>query len=306
MASAPDLVCVGHLVREVIHFPDRVEGPFLGSPPAYCSVAAARQGTATGLVSEVGPDMPRALLQPLIDAGVDIRGLRTGARTTASELIYNGQGNKEIRYPSKAKAIKAGHIPQAYRGCRMIYVCPMDNDVRPEDLADVVAQGQMSAVDLGGYGGVHMSVAHRRAAPSLVDLACDVARHFQIVKASDEDAQAILGWNNPEEAANRLLASGPGIVVITLGSKGVLACTAKTRRHVPALPVDPVDTTGGGDGFMAGFLSEYLRSADPLRAAQWGCGTAAWVIEGSGGVRPERMPTYQKVKDRVEQGYRNA
>ena len=54
---------------------------------------------------------------------------------------------------------------------------------------------------------------------------------------------------------------------------------------------------------MAGFLSEYLRSADPLKAAQWGCATAICVIEQSGGVSLERMPTHKQVEERVHLGY---
>ena len=54
---------------------------------------------------------------------------------------------------------------------------------------------------------------------------------------------------------------------------------------------------------MAGFLSEYLRSTDALKAAQWGCATAICVIERSGGVRLERMPAPQQVFERVNQGY---
>ena len=305
MSPAPDLVCVGHLVHEMIHFPDGVKGPFLGSPPAYCSVAAARQGTATGLVTEIGPDMPRTLLRPIIEAGVDTTGLLIGERTTASELIYDTQGNKEIRYPRKANPIRAKHFPPAYQDCQMIYVCPMDNYVLPEDLTKVVALGQMSAVDLGGYGGVHMSILHRQAIGSLADLACGVSEHFDIVKASDEDARVIFGWSNPEEAARRLQACGPNVVVITLGPKGALVCTAKARWYVAALPVVPSDTTGAGDAFMAGFLSEYIRSTDPLRAARWGCATSACVIEESGGVRLERMPARQQVQDRINEEERS-
>ena len=54
---------------------------------------------------------------------------------------------------------------------------------------------------------------------------------------------------------------------------------------------------------MAGFLSEYLRSGDPLKAAQWGCATAIWVIQRSGGVRLERMPTHRQVEHLFNQGY---
>jgi sugar/nucleoside kinase (ribokinase family) len=244
--------------------------------------------------------MPPALLEPIIAAGVDTTGMLIGERTTASELIYDAQGNKEIRYPSMADPIKAEDIPQAYEGCRIIYVCPMDNDVLLADLAGVVARGQRSAVDLGGYGGVHMSKASRQAVPSLVNLACDVSAHFHIVKASDEDAAAIFGQHDLDEAAKKLLACGPEVVVITLGAKGALVYTAKARWHVPPVPGKVIDATGGGDAFMAGFLTEYLCSGDPLRAAQWGCATAICVIEQSGGVRLERMPTRQQVQERID------
>ena len=164
MASALALVCVSHVVEETIHFVNEVRGPVLGSPPAYCSVAAARQGTATGIVTKISPDFPQALLQPLMEAGVDTAGLHKCARSTTTELIYDAQGNKEIRYPSRADPIKAADIPAAYRGCEVLYVCTMDRDVPTENLAEVAAVGQKRAVDLGGYGGVHMSKANRQTA----------------------------------------------------------------------------------------------------------------------------------------------
>jgi len=305
MTLTPDLICIGHIISEMIYFPNAVKGPFLGSPPAYCSVAAARQGTKTGLSTKIGSDMPQDLLQPLIQVGVDVTGIRMANQTTTTELIYDNQGHKEIRYPNKASPIKIEDVPKSYHGCRLIYVCPMDNDVRVEDLADVVALGQVSAVDLGGYGGIHMSIANRRATASLEVLACGVAEHFDIVKASDEDALTIFGWDEPDKAAKRFLDRGTDIVVITMGENGALVSTREKRWHVPPLSGKVIDTTGGGDTFMAGFLSEYLRSADPLKAAQWGCATAICAIEQSGGVSLERMPTHQEVERRVDLGYRS-
>lgn len=301
MGSVPDLVCVGHIVCEMIHFPDRVEGPFLGSPPAYCSVAAARQGTATGLVTRIGPDMPESLLCPFAEAGVDTAGLHRSGRTTRTELHYDAQGSKEIRYPAKADPIRPDDIPQSYRGCEIIYVCTMDNDVQPQDLAGVVSLGQTSAVDLGGYGGVHASKAHRDAMDSPEDLARRVSEHFEIVKASDEDAKAIFGWDDADASAAELLACGPEVVLITAGANGVFVVTKKDRWHVPALAGAVLDTTGGGDTFMAGFLCEYLRTGDPLKSARWGAATALCVIEQSGGVRVERMPTYGQIQERISQ-----
>ncbi len=295
--SPPDLVCTGHIVREIIRFPDGEKGPFLGGPPAYSSVAAARQGTRTGLVTKIGPDMPLSLLQPFAEAGVSTEGILQRDITTATELIYDEHGDKEIRYPAKAEPICGADIPKSYHGCRLIYVCTMDNDIPPEDLAGVVSLGLESAVDLGGYGGVHMSKIHREAIPSLPEFACDVSRHFTIVKASDEDARSIFGWDDPGKSAASLLSTGCKVVVITAGPEGAYVFTSGSSVHVPPISSHVVDTTGGGDTFMAGFLSEYLRSGDLSASVRWGCGTAGLVIQKTGGVLSSRMPSRQEVEE---------
>lgn len=296
MGSKPDLVCIGHIVREMIYFPNETKGPVLGSPPAYSSVAAARQGTKTGVVTKIGPDMPDELLKPFIEAGVDTKGIIMTERTTASELIYDNNGNKEIRYPSKADPIRASDVPEEFRGCKLVYICTMDNDVTLDDIPAVVALCEISGVDLGGYGGVHMSRANRAACPDPAALANGVAANFNIVKASDEDAAAIFGWDDPDRAAKIWLDGGSDVVVITAGAKGALVYTSKGKSMVPPLKIKAIDTTGGGDTFMAGFLSEYLKSGNPVKSARWGSATAACVIQKTGGVTANRMPSFDEVK----------
>jgi fructokinase len=76
-----------------------------------------------------------------------------------------------------------------------------------------------------------------------------------VVKASDED----LAWLHPgepyEAVAERWLASGAGLVLITLGSRGAWAVGRDARVHVPAPSVQVVDTVGAGDAFTAGVLA---------------------------------------------------
>jgi sugar/nucleoside kinase (ribokinase family) len=294
-----DLVCVGRIVTEMIFSPSGVQGPFLGGPPAYCSMASARQGTAVGIVSTVGADLPPDFLSPLVRAGVDTTGISVGHVSTKSELIYDSAGSKEIRYPEMSRPIEVSDIPSAYRDAALIYLCPMDNDVSVDCVADVARVATLSAVDLGGYGGVHMSRAHRAATPSLSKLACEVASLVDIAKASAEDAASIFGWDDPARSARVLGETGCGLVLVTLGASGVLIWTQGHETLLPAPVAQVLDSTGGGDTFMAGFLSEYLRSRNPTTAAQWGCATAAFVIEGSGGVRAERMPTQDEVQARI-------
>jgi sugar/nucleoside kinase (ribokinase family) len=303
MSGPPDLVCVGHVVQEMIYFPDSTSGPVLGSPPAYCSVAAARQGTRTGLVTKIGLDTPAHLLRPIVEAGVDTTGVDATGLTTQTALVYDSRGNKEIRYPAKAEPITAKDVPASYVGCAMVYVCTMDSDVLVEDIPGVVSLGRASAVDLGGYGGAHMGKEHREATASLADLACRVSSYFNVVKASDEDAALIFRREDPDAAAEKLLACGPDVVVITAGRNGALVYTRHGRCAIPPVLSAAIDTTGGGDTFMAGFLSEYLRSRDPVKSAQWGCATASWMIEQTGGVRLDRMPTFDQVRERANAAY---
>ena len=61
--------------------------------------------------------------------------------------------------------------------------------------------------------------------------------------------------SSPEEAARRLAGLVP-VVVVTCGSDGAIALDSATGEmvHVPAVPVEPLDPTGAGDVFMAGFI----------------------------------------------------
>jgi fructokinase len=88
-----------------------------------------------------------------------------------------------------------------------------------------------------------------------------------VVKASDEDLRWIAPDAPPEKLAETWLAAGPSIVAVTLGGRGAFAACAAGTVHVPALPVDVVDTVGAGDAFMTGLI-DALWSLDLLGAAR--------------------------------------
>ena len=195
-AGCPDLVLLGHIVKEMIYFPDRTLGPVLGSPVAYGSVVAGRLGESVGIVTIAGTDMPAELLQPFRDANVDTRGLQTrrGNWATASELIYDEAGHKQIRYPQKAPPISFADVPRAYWAAKVFYVATMDWDVPLETIRRLssIKQGLL-AIDLGGYGGAHSrqhpSEAEQRAPVALRELiSC-----FDVVRASVEDCAHLFG-----------------------------------------------------------------------------------------------------------------
>ncbi len=301
-----DLVTVGHVLCETIIFADgRREGPVLGSPAAYSATVAARLDVQTGIVTKVGEDAPSALLQPLKDAAVDLRGIDFGsAVTTTNELIYARDGTKELKYLKQAGAITPGDIPEMYRSAPAFHICPLDYEVPLETVLWIRNLGRIMSVDLGGYGGAHVSRAtaaqKRLSAPDLRTLiGC-----FDIVKASDEDARLIFADEtlSEEESAQRFVEWGAKIGIVTLGSRGSLVFTRDERYCVPPIAGQVIDVTGGGDSYIAGFLAEYLRTLSPWKSAAFASAVALCVIEKTGGVSALRMPSDEEARARIPSG----
>lgn len=79
-----------------------------------------------------------------------------------------------------------------------------------------------------------------------------------------------------------------GIIIMKDGSAGSRAYSSTLSEHVPALPVTPIDTTGAGDAFDAGFLHAYVQG-EPLKACmQYGnvCGALATTAAGGATATP--------------------
>lgn len=71
---------------------------------------------------------------------------------------------------------------------------------------------------------------------------------------------------DPRQIVTGLIGAGVPSVVCTLGGEGALVADGSTVDHLPALPVDVVDTTGAGDSFV-GTIAAHLAAGDGLAAA---------------------------------------
>jgi ribokinase len=98
---------------------------------------------------------------------------------------------------------------------------------------------------------------------------------------------AVLSGEGDAEGAARALARRVPEVVVTLGAHGALWTDGREVRRADAAGEDaaPLDTTGAGDAFAAGFLSARLSGAGPEEALREGCRLASVAVR-TPGARP--------------------
>lgn len=72
-------------------------------------------------------------------------------------------------------------------------------------------------------------------------------------------------------------------VVVKDGAQGAWLFTESDEFHVPAITVSPIDTTGAGDVFNAGFLAAHLAGHDSLTCLRWGNACGGLSTLGYGG-----------------------
>ena len=99
-----------------------------------------------------------------------------------------------------------------------------------------------------------------------------------------EDEKLIGGPIDAQSVAAHWQGLGCTEVVVKLGSRGCLLPGCEILA--PEAVLNPVDTSGAGDAFNAGYLSARLKGADPHEAARRGNALAAWVIMRAGAIPP--------------------
>lgn len=100
---------------------------------------------------------------------------------------------------------------------------------------------------------------------------------------NDGEAFALSGKNTPEEAAEVFLSMGVKNVIIKMGAKGGYFKGEEDCFYFPAFVVEnPIDTTGAGDNFAAGFISGLLDGKSVRESCRFGCATSSIAVQSIG------------------------
>lgn len=297
----PKLITVGHVIKEIIRFPDKEIGPVLGSPAAYSAVTASRLGVKTGIVTRIGRDMPATLLQPLRDAGIDMRGIKVAGKNSRTTILsYDMAGNKSVSYEKIAPPILFSDVPEEYLEAEAALICPMDFEVPLSTLQSLYEHHLVLMADLGGFGGTVATIHPLSPKTANHVFLEELVKYCSIIKVSLEDCQYLFGAiQDPEVAGNLLIELGAKVVILTLGGDGSQVYVGQEKFIVPPFPARVIDTTGAGDAFCGAFLAEYLNTHNLHLSALFASAAASLMIEESGGVQVSRMPTPEQVRRKL-------
>ena len=290
--SDPDPVPVFGEVERVV----RSVTMTVGSSSAIFACGAARLGLDVAFVGVAGDDaFGRYTIDAMGARGIDVSACSIDPTrpTGATVILTSGSDRAMLTAMGTIGAFEIDAVPDALlaRSRHLhsggFYLQEASRERLPGFLATARSRGLTTSFDTNWDpterwdGGV---LAMLRAA--------------DVFLPNEAEATRIAGVDGAGEAARALAESGADgrsdggpIVVVKRGPAGAVACRAgETVVRVPAMPVDPVDTTGAGDSFNAGFLRAWLDGGSLAESLELGAACGALSTAAVGGV--DAQPTF--------------
>lgn len=233
--------------------------PCLGGAPANVAVGLSRLGARSALVGVTGDDeFGHFLKGGLAREGVDVRGLRqtNEGKTGLGFVSLTRDGERSFTFYRVRSAETFLHARDTTRLPASKVLHFGTNSLLHDDAREAVQRAVTKAFDAGRLTSVDPNLRlHLWKDPRVLQrLLQRLWPRCAVVKLSEEEIAFATGAARPEDALVKLEKRGVLLPIVTLGAKGALLRFHGETRHVPARRVKVIDTTGAGDGFMAGFL----------------------------------------------------
>lgn len=236
-----------------------------GGAPANVAVGVARLGYRAGFLGQVGEDdFGHFLADTLAAAGVDVAGVRFSpkARTALAFVSLRADGERSFmfyRHPSADMLWRPEDVDAAYAGQTRIF-----------------HYGSISLIGEPSRSATLAALEHARRGGALISYdpnlrlalwpSAEAARegllagwgHADIAKVSEEELAFLTGETDEAAAVRKLWHDRLKLFTVTRGAAGSAYFTPHANGEVPGFRVNAVDTTGAGDGFLAGLLAGLL------------------------------------------------
>jgi sugar/nucleoside kinase (ribokinase family) len=295
-----DVLVVGEILADVI-VRDRDPRPEFGQTERYVdsvslvmgsssvifACGAARLGLRVAMASVVGDDaLGRFMLASMAERNLDTIAVRVDPNhpTGASVHLASSTDRAILTAPGTTPLVRAEDVPLSLvRRARHIHAGAVY-------VMDALRPGLPALFRAARAGGATTSCDTNWDPVEQWDGGIrEILNETDIFLPNEAEATLIARERDPETAARALVAMGARVVAVKLGAAGAIAVTADGRRAAcPALPIEPVDATGAGDSFDAGFVAAWLagRPLETCLAIGAACGSLSTRGVGGTGAQP--------------------
>ena len=216
----------------------------LGGPPSYSAVLGRTLGFPVEIVTKIGVDFPEELFPVIRSLGINEHD-RSERPTTRFVLDYR-YVPRRMRVPALCTPIRLSEVKDAER----LLLCPITREINDE-LIDSIDPEFLGLDPQGLVRDIKQdhSVSPKRWYNQ------DALRKINLLKTSSNEHQLITGTMDIKKSLQYFNKKGVEIAVITDGNNGSYVMTNSEFLRVPVYSVDPLDSTGAGDVFIAGLAS---------------------------------------------------
>jgi sugar/nucleoside kinase (ribokinase family) len=258
-------------------------GLTVGGSGSITACACARLGLKTMFVGAVGRDaLGRYMLHELNERGIDTTGCPEldDAPTGFSVILSRGEDRAILTHTGAIERLARHHLPiDVVQAARHVHISSyfLLTELRPglRALLETLKAADVSVSLDTNWDPTERWDTELISLLGLVDLFLPNAA----------EARAIARCDDVTEAA-RILARETSMVVVKLGAEGALLARAGSDQVEvdPGFALRPVDTTGAGDAFNAGFLRGWLNQTSAPACLRLANAVAALTTQALGAV----------------------
>ncbi|MFP4135718.1 MAG: carbohydrate kinase family protein [Candidatus Acetothermia bacterium] len=314
----PDVITLGEALIDFVPTESGVSLPEVpgfyrrfGGAPANVAVGLAKLGGDVGFIGKVGEDSFGDYVEAkLRDEGVELEGLyRTGkANTSLAFVSLTEAGDRDFvfyRNPGADELLRVEEVDPEYVSSAEVLHFGSLSLTKKE-----VREATYKAVSYAGESGVTVTMdpnirTNLWENESLArELILDLTEKTDIMKLSEEEVSFLTGREDLEAGTDRLLELGPELIIVTLGRNGCFLNHRDSVTRLTGHEVEVRDTTGAGDGFMAGTLRKLLEGGlnlselepeDAIEAIRFANAAAALTTTDYGAT--SSFPSYDEVEE---------
>lgn len=292
-----DVLTIGDAM---ITFNPAVNGPLrfvqsferkVGGAELNFAIGCSRLGLSTGWVSRLGEDeFGKYIYNFVRGEGIDVSEVKLveGYSTSLNfkEIMEDGSGRTfYYRHQSPTTALTIESLKEdMFKNIRLLHITgvfpAIDKEKNVDLIKHAIIEAKKHGVLISFDPNIRLKLWSKQEAGHHLK---EFLPYVDIFLTGTEEAEILLGTNDPREIIERSHSYGISYVAIKLGENGSIGSyNGEVIEAPPFIPKKVVDTVGAGDGFDSGFIYGLLNNWTLEKTLQFANAIGSMVVSVSG------------------------